>query len=133
MKKFVLAAVAASMIASPIVMAAPAAAQSQRHSVIKHQPNGKIVVKQNANRKAPRHAVAQRQAYRPAPVQYRNWQRGQRFDQRYARNYRQVDYRQYRGLKAPPRGYRYVQSGNDAVLVGITTGLIAAVFAGMIR
>jgi Ni/Co efflux regulator RcnB len=32
-----------------------------------------------------------------------------------------------------PRGYRYVQSGNDAVLVGITSGLIAAVVAGAIR
>lgn len=123
MKKFVLAAVAASMIASPVLMAAPAAAApAQRHTVIKHKPNGKVVVKR-----------VNRQTYRPARVEYRNWKRGQRFDSRYARNYRQVDYRQYRGLRAPPRGYRYVQSGNDAVLVGITSGLIAAVFSGMIR
>ncbi len=124
MKKFVLAAVAASMIASPILAAAPAAAApQQRHTVVKHKPNGKVVIKQ-----------VKKQTYRPAPVQYRNnWRRGQRFDSRYARNYRQVDYRQYRGLRAPPRGYRYVQSGNDAVLVGITTGIIAAVIAGAIR
>jgi Ni/Co efflux regulator RcnB len=121
MKKFVLAAVAASMIASPVLMAAPAAAAPQRHSttVVKHKPNGKVVVK--------------RKVVKPAPVQYRDWKRGQRFDSRYARNYRQIDYRHYRGLKAPPRGYRYVQSGNDAVLVGITSGIIAAVFANMIR
>ena len=124
MKKFVLAAVAASMIASPVLMAAPAAAAPQRHTptVVKHKPNGKVVVKQ-----------VKKQAYRPARVEYRNWKRGQRFDYRYARNYRQIDYRHYRGLKAPPRGYRYVQSGNDAVLVGITSGIIAAVFSGMIR
>lgn len=123
MKKFVLAAVAASMIASPVLMAAPAAAApAQRHTVVKHKPNGKVVVKQ-----------VRKQTYRPARVEYRNWKRGQRFDSRYARNYRQIDYRQYRGLRAPPRGYRYVRSGNDAVLVGITSGLIAAVFANMIR
>lgn len=121
MKKFVLAAIAASMIASPVLMAAPAAAAPQHRTttVVKHKPNGKVVVK--------------KQTYRPARVEYRNWKRGQRFDYRYARNYRQIDYRHYRGLKAPPRGYRYVQSGNDAVLIGITSGIVAAVFANMIR
>ena len=28
-------------------------------------------------------------------------------------------------LRAPPRGYRWVRSGNDFVLVAITTGIIA--------
>jgi Ni/Co efflux regulator RcnB len=36
-------------------------------------------------------------------------------------------------LRAPPRGYRYVQSGNDAVLVGVTSGIIAAIFANILR
>lgn len=63
----------------------------------------------------------------------RNWRKGERFDQRYAQNYQVVDYRRYRGLRAPPRGYRYVRSGNDAVLVGITSGIIASVIAGAIR
>lgn len=120
MKKFVLAAVAASMIASPVLMAAPAAAaQRQTTTVVKHKPNGKVVVK--------------KKVVKPAPIQYRNWKRGQRFDSRYARNYRQIDYRKYRGLKAPPRGYRYVQSGNDAVLIGVTSGIVAAVIANIIR
>lgn len=126
MKKFVLAAVAASMIASPVLVAAPAAAAApQRHTttVVKHKPNGKVVVKKKVVK----------QAYRPARVEYRNWKRGQRFDSRYARNYRQIDYRKYRSLKAPPRGYRYVQSGNDAVLVGVTSGIVAAVIANIIR
>lgn len=30
-----------------------------------------------------------------------------------------------RNLRAPPRGYHWVQSGNDFVLVAITTGIIA--------
>jgi Ni/Co efflux regulator RcnB len=36
-------------------------------------------------------------------------------------------------LRDAPRGYRWVQSGNDAVLVGITSGIIASVLAGAIR
>jgi Ni/Co efflux regulator RcnB len=121
MKKFILATLAASMVASPILATSATAAPQQRQvtTVVKHKPNGRVVVKQ----KTVKHA----------PVQYRSWKRGQRFDSRYARNYRQIDYRQYRQLKAPPRGYRYVQSGNDAVLVGISTGIIAAIIAGAIR
>lgn len=109
MKKLILAAVAASMLATP-VLAAPAQDYGHR------QPQ--------------RVTVAHRQA--PAP-QYRSWQRGQRFDSRYARNYRQIDYRQHRGLRAPPRGYHYVQSGNDAVLVALGTGIVAAIFANALR
>jgi Ni/Co efflux regulator RcnB len=125
MKKFILAAVSASLIASPILAAAPAAAAPQRHTttVVKHKPNGRVVVKQKTIK----------QRYQPTRHQYRDWKRGERFDSRQARNYRQIDYRQYRGLRAPPRGYRYVQSGNDAVLVGITSGIVAAVLANVIR
>lgn len=108
MKKIFLAAVAASLVATPVLAAVP-----QQHG------------------HGPQHGY--NNGHKPAPVQYRNWKKGQRFDSRYARNYRQIDYRRYRGLKAPPRGYRYVQSGNDAVLVGITSGIVAAVIANAIR
>lgn len=111
MKKLVLAAVAASLVATP-VLAAP-----QGH--YGKPPVQKVVVKKKV-------VVAKKPTYR-------NWRKGERFESRYARNYRQIDHRHYRGLKAPPRGYRYVQSGNDAVLVGITSGIIAAVFANAIR
>lgn len=105
-KKLLLGAVAASMVASPLVVAEASA-----------QPVHRGPVMQN---------------HGPQP-QWRNFQRGQRFDQRYARNYRQIDYRRYRGLRAPPRGYHWVQSGNDAVLVALTTGIIASVIAGAVR
>ena len=121
MKKFVLSLVAASLVAAPTMASAAAAPQrGQTHTVVKQKANGRVVVKQKTVQRAP-------------AFQYRSWQRGQRFDSRYARNYRQIDYRQYRGLKPAPRGYRYVQSGNDAVLVGITSGIIAAVFSNLIR
>ena len=112
MKKLILAAVAASMLATPVVASAAPQYGPQRGQ------------QQNHRYEAPR----------PAPVQqYRSWQRGQRFDARYARNYRQVDYRTHRNLKAPPRGYHYVQSGNDAVLVALGTGIVAAIFANALR
>ena len=88
------------------------------------------VVRQKANGRT---VVTQRSVVRQP--QYRSFRKGQRFDQRYARNYRQIDYRSYRGrgLYAPPRGYQWVQSGNDAVLVALASGLIGAVIGGAIR
>jgi len=57
----------------------------------------------------------------------------QRFDSRYARNYRVISGPSRYHLRPAPRGYRWVQSGNDAVMVGITTGIIAAVLANAIN
>ncbi|TGX56212.1 hypothetical protein E5A73_03725 [Sphingomonas gei] len=129
MKKFILGLVAASIAATPAMAAAPQQHRGhdapRQQMVVKQRPNGNVVVRQTPQRG---HGYQNGNAY-----QTRNWQRGQRFDSRYARNYRQIDYRQYRGLRAPPRGYNYVQSGNDAVLVAITSGIIGAVFANMVR
>ncbi len=132
MKKLILSAVAALVAVGPIAAtAAEAAPQRRTETVVTQRPNGRTVVKQRTVVRQPRYAQQVRQNGRQ---QFRNdWRRGERFDSRYARNYRQIDYRQYRGLRAPPRGYRYVQSGNDAVLIGITSGIIGAVIAGAIR
>ncbi|KQS04932.1 hypothetical protein ASG11_12290 [Sphingomonas sp. Leaf357] len=119
MKKIILAALAATVAISPL---AATVAEAQQYQ----QRRDTTIVKRNGN-------VVQRTVTRQAAPQYRNWRKGERFDRRYAQNYRQIDYRQYRGLRAPPRGYHYVRSGNDAVLVGITSGLIAAVVTGAIR
>ncbi|MBY0521609.1 MAG: RcnB family protein [Sphingomonas sp.] len=116
MKKFLLSAIAISMVATP-TLAAP-----QRDDYRGTQRT--VIVKKQVYRGPPARIA------RPA---YRAWQRGQRFDYRRAPNYRVLnDYRSYR-LQAPPRGYRYVRSGNDAILVGTTSGLIAAVIAGALR
>jgi Ni/Co efflux regulator RcnB len=78
--------------------------------------------------------VVDRTVTRNQGPQYRNdWRRGERFDYRRARNYRVINDYRGRHLKAPPRGYHYVQSGNDAVLVGITSGVIAGIIAGALR
>lgn len=60
------------------------------------------------------------------------FKKGERFDRNRAQNYRVVDYRTYRShLRAPPRGYHWVRSGNDAVLVAVTSGIVASVVAGL--
>ncbi len=112
MKKFIIAALAASVLATP-VLAAPHQAPNQGHD--------------NRGRIEQRHDNRGQQQ-----VQYRSWKKGDRFDSRYSRNYRVISPRNYK-LRDAPRGYRWVQSGNDAVLIGITSGVVAAVMANIIR
>lgn len=135
MKKFLLSAVATTLIASPILAAAPASA-AQRHGraatrtthIVRQHANRHVVVNPTAYRSQQR--ASYRQTYRPA---YRTWNRGERFDSRYASNYRVVDnYRDY-SLQAPPYGYQWEQSGNDAVLVALASGLIGAVIGGALN
>jgi Ni/Co efflux regulator RcnB len=142
MKKLILvAAAAATMVAVP-ANAAPNARNNHRENV--HQvTKQKAVPRTSRNvvqaRNVHRHPVQVRNVYRQ-PVQVRQvrasrghqWSRGQRFDHRYASNYRVInDYRAYH-LSAPPYGYRYVQSGNDIVLVAIVSGIIGAVFGNLL-
>ncbi|MEO0033657.1 MAG: hypothetical protein RIS94_3415 [Pseudomonadota bacterium] len=56
---------------------------------------------------------------------------GQRFDRARAPHYSVVSYRSHRHLSAPPRGYRWVRSGDDALLVAIRTGVIRSVVRGV--
>ncbi len=65
--------------------------------------------------------------------QVRRWNRGERFDQRQVRTYRVISNPRAYRLSAAPRGYRWVQADNNAVLVAITSGLIASVIANAIH
>ena len=79
---------------------------------------------------------AQRRYHAPryvAPRGYavRSWSYGQRMPSYYRTSaYVVNDYGRY-GLRAPPRGYQYVRSGNDVVLAAVAGGLITAVIAGL--
>lgn len=118
-KKMLMGLAATTLIASPIVTAqAQAAPNREVTRVVKHGPHGRTVVKKTT--------VVRRDAPR-------RWAKGQRFDRRYASNYRVINnYRDYR-LNAPPRGYHWVRSGNDAVLVALASGVIGAVIGSAIR
>jgi Ni/Co efflux regulator RcnB len=113
MGKLLLGTVAASL------MAVPASAQTWGH-----RDNNRIerIDRQHVNRGPAKRVVVKK-------VQYRNWHRGDRFDRRYARNYRVIQNPRYYGLRYAPSGYRWVQSGNDAVLIAITSGIIASVLS----
>ncbi|WP_157220576.1 RcnB family protein [Flavisphingomonas formosensis] len=107
MKKLILAALAASVVATP-VLAAP----------YDHRPpvQKQVIVKKKVT-----------------TVKYRSWHKGDRFNHRYARNYRVISTPNRYHLRPAPKGYRWVQSGNDAVLVGIASGIISSVIVNGIR
>lgn len=134
MKKIILALAAASVLGAPVA-AAPFDRQGrgyQAQSVkqvqtVKHKRNGRVVVKT-------RQVVQPNRGYaRAKQVQNRRWAKGQRFDSRYAQNYRVINNPRAYRLNAAPRGYRYVQSGNDAVLVSLASGIIGAVLFGALN
>src|SRR3546814_12015023 len=137
MKKFLLSAAAASMVAIPLMAAAPAeAAPRHKTTVVKHKANGRTVIKQRKVVRRPvQRTVRYQTSYRPAHAAYRpvcapphrTWARGPRFDYRYAPRYRVVNnYRGYNRLYTPPRGYHWVSSGTYACLVAVASGSMRA-------
>ena len=67
--------------------------------------------------------------HRHQEQRWREFRRGQRFDARYARDYRVIANPRAYHLRAAPRGQHWVRSGNNALLVGVTSGIVAAVLA----
>jgi Ni/Co efflux regulator RcnB len=128
MKKFILAALAATITATP-VLAAPDWGNNDRG---RHEQRYDRHDRNDRNDRYGRNDRFDRHDRRDR-IEYRSWNRGQRFDSRYAYNYRVIDNPRFYRLHDAPRGYRWVRSGNDAVLVGITSGLIASVIANSIR
>lgn len=130
MKTFIAAAVAASLIATP-AFAAPNYNSGNRDHNRSEQTYRSTHAKQQV-----RH-TAQKSDYRNANYRQsyntRHWKKGERFDRRYASNYRVIERPRSYNLRNAPSGYRWVGSGNDAVLVGITTGIVAAVVANILR
>lgn len=158
MKKFLTAAVAATLAMSSLGVASAAEAQSRGHH--EHRQNGHDDRRDDRNdhrsdrrewrqdARENRHDARQQQrAYArwqraerrysagryqaPRGYQTRQWSYGQSMPSYYRSNQYVVnDYSRY-GLRAPPRGYQYVRSGNDVVLSNSNNGLIAAVIASL--
>jgi Ni/Co efflux regulator RcnB len=61
--------------------------------------------------------------------QQHRWNRGDRFDRRYASNYMVISNPYRYHLRSAPYGYQWVRSGNDAVLVALASGIIGALVA----
>jgi Ni/Co efflux regulator RcnB len=136
MKKLILAAVAASVVAAP-AMAAPSGRYDTHRVEQSHRGDARTNTRQVVRTRQVvqtrqvqiRQVQARQGQYRQG--QYRSWNRGDRFDNRYAANYRVISNPRAYRLHDAPRGYRWVQSGNDAVMVAITSGIIGAVLANI--
>lgn len=130
MKKFLMAMAVTTMAVSPVVTAQ---AQAATHKTVeKHvtQKNGKrVVTKTTTTRNTKQYRNDNR---RYSNTDQRKWSKGQRFDRRYATNYRVIDNPRAYRLSNAPRGYQWVRSGNDAVLIAVTSGLIGAVIGNAI-
>lgn len=124
MKKILIAAIASSLAISPAMAATNYQSHDQGH-----------VEKSNSSHSAKLYRTTAKQTHAREDVRHqsRAWKRGDRFDRQYAYNYRQVSNPRAYRLKEPPRGYRWVRSNNDAVLVGIASGIIAAVVSNALR
>jgi Ni/Co efflux regulator RcnB len=136
MKKFLMALSATALVATPLIASeAQAAPHREVTRTISQGQHGRTVVRQRTVvRNDHRGYDDNRGGYNNGRgIQSHRWAKGQRFDRRYATNYRVIsNYRDYR-LSAPPRGYHYVRSGNDAVLVAITSGIIGAVIGSALN
>jgi len=158
MKKFLTAAIAATLAMSSLGVASAAEAQSRgnyeqrqdRRDDRRDDRNDRREWRQDRRddrRDDRREARQDRRAYAhwqqsqrrynagryyaPRGYQTRQWSYGQRMPSYYRSNQYVVnDYGRY-GLRAPPRGYHYVRSGDDVVLAAIAGGLITAVIAGL--
>ncbi|HWQ85269.1 RcnB family protein [Brevundimonas sp.] len=150
MKKILTAAIAATLAMSSIGAASAAEAQSRGHH--EHRQNGHDDRSERRewrqdSREDRRDARQQRRAYArwqraerrysagryqaPRGHQTRQWAYGQSMPSSYRSDQYVVDdYSRY-GLRAPPRGYQYVRSGNDMVLSNSNNGLVAAVIASL--
>ena len=152
MKKVLTAAIAAVIAASSLGAASAASAQSRGHNAqverdYRHDArNDRRDDRRDARndrrdfRQDQRSYARWQQSQRrynagryqaPRGYQVRSWSYGQTMPTYYrTSNYVVNDYGRY-GLRAPPRGYQYVRSGNDVVLAAVAGGLITAVIAGL--
>jgi Ni/Co efflux regulator RcnB len=129
MKKLMLAAAGAAVALSPIAATPALARDFNGHNFNRHvQVQKRNVVKKRIvkNRYVQNRYVQNRYVHNRY-VQQRHWRQGERFDYRYAPNYRVISNPYYYNLRPAPYGYRWVQSGNDAVLIAITSGIIGAI------
>ena len=149
MKKFVTAAVAATVALGSVGVASAAEAQSRgdHRYEQRHDRRDDRREWRQERRDDRQHARQQQRAYArwqqaqrrysapryyaPSGYQVRSWSYGQRMPAAYrAQRYVVSDYSRY-GLARPPQGYHYVRSGNDVVLAAVAGGLITAVIAGL--
>ena len=121
MKKIVLALAGASVALTGLAATPASAADFNRHDRGRYE--------QVQNRKVVRNRVVINRYNTNRYAQAHRWNRGDRFDRRYASNYMVVTNPYAYNLRPAPYGYHWVRSGNDAVLVALASGIIGALVA----
>ncbi|WP_342643288.1 RcnB family protein [Rhodoligotrophos ferricapiens] len=113
MKRLFAAAIALSMLAVP---AAEAQQRYQQHRPAPHYVHPKVEKK-----------VVHKEVVKKKVVKRPAWKRGNRFSE--WRRYQAVrDYHRY-GLRRPAPGQQWIRVGNEFILVGVATGIIAGIIA----
>jgi len=129
MKKFILAIMASSLIATP-VLAAP---NQSQHSQSQHSQPRQAQASHGQSQKAKVPAKAPVKTSAKTPTKAHQWKQGERFDRSKATSYRVISNPCAHKLQTAPNGYRWVQSGTDALLVRLSNNLISSVVTGAIR
>ena len=147
MKNFLMALAVTTMAVSPMVTAQAQAVPHKSVERSNHKTSQKSTQRTSkktvANKQGKRVVTKTVTVQKHTPARYsnsryaakqnqRNWAKGQKFDRRYATNYRVIDNPRAYRLSNAPRGYQWVRSGNDAVLIAVTTGLVSAVIGNAI-
>lgn len=125
MKRFVLAAVAASFLASPMV-----AAQAAPMAVPAVAPSANVVHvdwKKPVRHDDRRHVDQRKVVKKKVVVRKSHWKRGQRYSD-WRRHQPVRDYSRH-GLKRPGHGQEWIRVGNDYLLVSVASGIIGAMIA----
>lgn len=121
-----------SIIAASAVLAVPVSASAADYH--NNDRGGRYEQQYNKGKEQPgrydqRSNPGKQQQGKYASQGYKHFKKGDRFDQRYARDYRKIDNPRAYGLRDAPKGQHWVRSGNDALLVGLVGGVIGAVIA----
>jgi Ni/Co efflux regulator RcnB len=133
MKKFLIAAVALSVLGSAGAAAAAPHPGQRGDNRYEHRDDRRDNrAERRDDRRDNRYERRAERRYNagrynaPRGYQHRNWRRGEVLPSAYRGRGYYVDYRAYR-LPPPPRGYGYYRSGNDVILTAIASGVIASV------
>jgi Ni/Co efflux regulator RcnB len=115
MKRLLIAATALSLVAGSAAMAQPY--NNDRHDSRNERHDNRYDNGRHDNGRYDRH-----------DNRGHHWARGQRLPSEYRTRGHYVDYRRHH-LRAPPRGYQWVQVDNNYVMVALASGLIASIIA----
>lgn len=138
MKKFIVTAVAAAILAAPGLAFArdmpgdgPDGRGEPRHE--QQAPQRQAQPQQGRD---DRRQPARDQRHDAAPPRYthvesRDWHRGDRFDRRYAPHYTRIVYVDRYSLPPPPMGQVWVRSGFDALLVQLSDNVVISINPGI--